>query len=65
MRVGLWKKDLKIRVFGMLMLAAGSAVIIYSIFYGSSNMGFWPVYLGMMLITTGLGFLGLGLGSPI
>jgi hypothetical protein len=64
MKTKLMDRNLKMRLLGMLMLAVGSVVVMYSILYGSNNVGFWSLYLGMLLITTGLGLLGLNIGSP-
>jgi hypothetical protein len=57
-------KKLKMKLIGASLFTVGLMTIIYSIFYGSSNMGFWSLYIGLLLIVTGLGFLGLNIGSP-
>jgi hypothetical protein len=58
-------KKLKMRLFGISLFTVGLVTIVYSIFFGSSNMGFWSLYIGLLLIVTGLGFLGLNIGSPL
>ncbi len=55
---------LKMRFIGVSLFTVGLVTVIYSVFYGSSNMGFWSIYIGILLIITGLGFLGLNVRSP-
>lgn len=56
-------KSLKMRLIGISMVTGGLSILIYSLIYGS-NMGFWSIYIGMMLVVMGLGFLGMNVGYP-
>ncbi len=56
------KKKFKMRLFGLLLVLLGGSLVIYSIVTGSS-MGFWSIYIGMILVATGLSLLGINVGS--
>ena len=55
-------KKIKMKAFGATLFAAGAGILVYSLLYGS-NSGFWSMYIGLMLIVSGLGFLGLNVGG--
>ena len=50
------KKKIKMKLFGIFLVLVGSVIIIYSLF---SSSGIWGMYIGMMMIISGLGFLGV------
>jgi len=57
-------KSAKMKTIGATLFFIGVVILVYSIIYGSSSMGFWSMYLGMILVVTGLGFLGMNVGFP-
>ena len=58
-------QKMKMRLLGLALLVTGALVIVYSVVFDSASTGFWPVYIGMFLVTTGLGFLGLNAGTML
>jgi hypothetical protein len=55
----------RMRLLGLALLVVGSLVIVYSVAFDSASSGFWSLYVGMLLVTTGLGFLGLNAGTML
>ena len=55
-------KKIKMKTVGVTLFAAGFFMVAYSLLYGSEGMGFWSIYIGVMLIVAGLGFLGMNVG---
>jgi len=56
-------KKLKMRLLGFLLVTLGVLLLVYGIFFGSSNMSFWTIYIGLVMVATGLGFLGFRVGG--
>jgi len=55
-------KKIKMKLLGIFLVLTGSAVIVYSLF-SSSSTGFWGMYVGLLMVVSGLGFLGVNVGS--
>lgn len=58
-----FNEKIKMKTFGLTLFTFGVMILIYSIFYGSSDMGFWSIYIGVLLLVSGLRFLGLNVGG--
>lgn len=55
-------KKIKMKAAGAALFIVGLAMVAYSLLYGSESMGFWSIYIGVMLVVAGLGFLGMNVG---
>jgi len=56
------RKRVKMRLFGIFLVLSGLAVIVYSLL-SSSSSGFMNMYIGFLMLVSGLGFLGVNVGS--
>ena len=56
------RKRVKMRLFGIFLVLSGLAVIVYSLL-SSSSSGFMNMYIGFLMVVSGLGFLGVNVGS--
>jgi len=56
------RKRVKMKLFGIFLVLSGLAVIVYSIL-SSSSSGFMNMYIGFLMVVSGLGFLGVNVGS--
>jgi len=56
-------KKIKMKLFGLTLVILGMIILVYSILFGSSGMSFWTMYIGILMVATGLGFLGFNIGS--
>lgn len=57
------KDYLKIKALGVSLVAAGVFLVVYTLFWGGASGSFWMMYIGLMLVITGLGFLGINLSN--
>jgi len=55
-------KKLKMKMFGLFLVLLGLVIIVYSII-SSTSMGFFSIYLGMLMLVTGLSILGFNAGT--
>jgi len=56
------RKRVKMKLFGIFLVLSGLAVIVYSLL-SSSSSGFMNMYIGFLMVVSGLGFLGVNVGS--
>jgi len=56
------RKRVKMKLFGIFLVLSGLAIIVYSIL-SSSSSGFMNMYIGFLMLVSGLGFLGVNVGS--
>ena len=56
------RKRVKMKLFGIFLVLSGLAVIVYSIL-SSSSSGFMNMYIGFLMLVSGLGFLGVNVGN--
>ena len=56
------RKRVKMKLFGIFLVLSGLAIIVYSIL-SSSSSGFMNMYIGFLMLVSGLGFLGVNVGN--
>ena len=56
------RKRVKMKLFGIFLVLSGLAIIVYSLL-SSSSSGFMNMYIGFLMVVSGLGFLGVNVGS--
>lgn len=61
-KIDIMRKRIKMKLFGVFLVLSGLAVIVYSLL-SSASSGFWNMYIGFLMVVSGLGFLGVNVGS--
>lgn len=58
-------KFFKMKIIGLVIMMFGFLSVIYGIFYSSSSMSFWSIYIGLTMFVSGLSLLGINfIGYP-
>jgi hypothetical protein len=52
-------KFFKMKIIGLVIMMFGFLSVIYGIFYSSSSMSFWSIYIGLTMFVSGLSLLGI------